>query len=119
VQADPATSNAPTVDTPHFVFPFQRGGNGHINVVEQDTIAHIMSCETVIALCPLGARQDRPEFGWDWPIYNAWPVNTTSLEQALQTFEPRGTVSDVTELAKTAQTWQRNIEVDIQIESET
>jgi phage baseplate assembly protein W len=119
VPADPATSNAPTIDLPHFVFPFRRGANGHVNVVEQDTIAHIMSCETVIAYCPLGARQERPEFGWDWPIYNAWPINTTSLEQALATFEPRGTISNVQELANQVGTWERDVQVQIEIRSDT
>jgi phage baseplate assembly protein W len=117
--ADPGKSSAPTVDLPHFAFPFVRGKNGHVNVLEQDTIEHVMSCEQVIATCPLGARQERPEFGWDWPVWDTWPLNLGGLEAALQTFEPRGIVSDITELANAVGSWVRDVNVDIQIRSET
>lgn len=84
-------SSATYPDRPHISHPFTRDPvTGSVRVVEQDTVEHIMSCETVIVLHPLGARQDRPEFGWAWPELANAPIDVGSLEQALRQFEPRG-----------------------------
>jgi phage baseplate assembly protein W len=78
-------------ECPHFSFPFQRSADGtSVQVVEQDTPEDIMCCENVIVHCPLGWRDDRPEFGWAWPELANVPLNVGSLEQALEQFEPRG-----------------------------
>jgi phage baseplate assembly protein W len=63
---------------------------GQVDVVEQDTVEHVMSCELVIVHCPVGYRDDRPEFGWAWPELATAPLNLGPLEQALKQFEPRG-----------------------------
>lgn len=77
-------------ELPHLQFPFTLGAGGSVNVVEQDTVEDIMSCELVIVYCPIGFRDDRPEFGWAWPELEGAPINVASLEQALHEFEPRG-----------------------------
>jgi phage baseplate assembly protein W len=103
-------------ELPHLSFPFQRDPvSGSVQVVEQDTVEHIMSCETVIVQHPLGYRQDRPEFGWAWPELENAPLNLGSLEQALQQFEPRGQASATQYLDVARAAVQ--VSVDVAIES--
>jgi phage baseplate assembly protein W len=83
----------PTI--PHFAFPFGRVG-GKIATVEQDSPAHVLACENVIARCPLGSRIERPDFGWRWPYMRMLPLDTTDLINALKRFEPRGNPSILT-----------------------
>ena len=85
------------IEIPHFSFPFKFDPVNGVAVVEQDTIEDVMSCEMVIASCPTGFRDDRPEFGWDWPELASVPLNLTALESALSEWEPRGK-PDATEL---------------------
>jgi phage baseplate assembly protein W len=77
------------VSTPHFAFPFVRGPGGRVNVVEQDTDEHVMACENVIVRCPVGFRDERPEFGIPWPDFKNAPLDVGGIEEALQRFEPR------------------------------
>ena len=79
------------IERPHIKFPFQRDpATGKVQVVEQDTPEHVMSCELVIVHCPVGFRADRPEFGWPFPEMRGAPLNLDALTQALEQFEPRG-----------------------------
>jgi phage baseplate assembly protein W len=103
------------IECPHIKFPFQRGINGKVQVVEQDTPAHIISCELVIVHCPLGARDDRPDFGWAWPELSNMPLNLASLEQALEQFEPRGD-ANATQYAGVA-AGVVNVQVNIEIDT--
>ena len=100
----------------HIPFPFERGPNGSVNVVEQDTDEHIMSCETVIVSHPLGYRHDRPEFGWAWPELETATLNLGSLEQALRQFEPRGSAT-ASQYADTAQAAVLHVSVVVAIQS--
>lgn len=102
----------PDVDVPHFSFPFQRGAAGQVETVEQDTIEHVMACENVIVRCPLGFRQDRPEFGWPFPEFQSTPLDLTELEAALRRFEPRGTVA-ASEYADAADAAVRHVPIEV------
>jgi phage baseplate assembly protein W len=103
-------------ERPHISFPFQRDPvTGSVQAVEQDSVEHIMSCETVIVQHPLGYRHDRPEFGWAWPELENAPLNLGSLEQALRQFEPRGKASATQYLDVARAAVQ--ISVDVAIES--
>jgi hypothetical protein len=77
-------------DNPHFAFPFERDSAGKVRVVEQDSSDHIMSCEHVVVRCPLGWRDERPEFGWPFPEFHNVPLDLGPLKAALERFEPRG-----------------------------
>jgi len=74
-------------ETPHFAYPFELNGDS-VNVVEQDTAEHVLACENVIVRCPVGFRQERPEFGWEFPEFRQ-TVDPAVLEEALRRFEPR------------------------------
>lgn len=78
-------------DIPHITWPFQRAPNGKVRVTEQDSPQHVASCEWAIIRCPLGFRQERPDFGWPFPTFADFPLDLTGLQQALKRFEPRST----------------------------
>lgn len=99
--------------TPHFAFPFERGKDGSVKVVEQDTQEHVMACENVIVRCPVGFREARPEFGWPWPEFRNAPLDVGELEEALRRWEPRS-IARAEEYADVADASLRNIEVEIE-----
>ena len=72
-------------ETPHWGFPFARG-----SYVEQDSAEHVGACEARIVSCPVGARQERPEFGIPWPMFAQLPLELGPIQAAMQRFEPRG-----------------------------
>jgi phage baseplate assembly protein W len=99
-------------DRPHFAFPFQRGENGSVNVVEQSTPEHVAACENVIVRCPTGFREARPEFGWPFPEFATVPISLEPLRAALRLFEPRGE-ADVQEYADAASASIRHISIEV------
>ena len=98
------------VETPHFAYPFELGST-NVNVVEQDTAEHVMACENVIVRCPIGFREDRPEFGWPFPEFRQ-SLNLDELEAALRRFEPRGTAT-ATEYVNLADAATREVTVEV------
>ena len=62
--------------------------------VEQDSLEHIDACAQVVIRCPLGFRDERPEFGWPFPEFGNIPLDVEPLEEALQRFgHPNGEAS--------------------------
>lgn len=74
---------------PHLKFPVQRGADGGLVWQEQGSEEQVLSCATLIARTPIGYRDERPEFGWDWPDLRLAPIDVTPLVNALNAFEPR------------------------------
>lgn len=107
------------VEIPHFAFPFERLPNGRVATVEQDTAAHIMACEDVITYCPLGARPERPEFGWRWPYMAQIPIDVSDLLAAQKRFEPRGNPTQVERTTQVAQEALGIVDLDVDIEIPT
>lgn len=102
------------VEIPHFAYPFQRDARGHVAVVEQDTPAHVGGCENVIVRCPLGFREERPDFGWPFPEFANVPIDPAGLMAALREFEPRGRAS-ASEWMDEADHAVRHISVDVEV----
>lgn len=100
------------VEIPHFAYPFGRGDNGKVAVVEQDTIEDVMACENVIVRCPIGFREERPDFGWAFPTFQTGELDLSSLTSALAQFEPRGD-ADVTPWEDEANAAVRNVTVEV------
>lgn len=100
-------------EIPHFKHPFQRGISGRVQVDEQDTPEHVLSCEARIVLCPTGFRRERPEFGWPWPEFAPAPIDLGPLENALRQFEPRGDAR-AEEWADTVDASTRSIKVHVE-----
>jgi phage baseplate assembly protein W len=103
------------VDRPHFSYPFRLDGD-KVAVVEQDTVEHVHSCENVIVRCPLGFRDERPEFGWPFPEFANIPIKVSGLEEALRTFEPRGRAR-AEEYADAAENAVRHISVTAEVDT--
>ncbi len=106
------------VGTPHFAWPFQRGANGKVQVVEQGTVEHVAACENMIVRCPVGWRLARPEFGWRFPTFKSVPLDMTPLTQALRTWEPRGD-ANAQEYADAAQAAARDVLVEVDVNEES
>ena len=106
---------------PHLQFPVRRGPDGKLVFVEQDSEAHVMSCANMIARCPSGYREDRPEFGWDWPDLDLIPVDPTPLVNALHAFEERiediQPVEDLAAQLAQAALGVQDIDLDLSIRS--
>lgn len=103
------------ISRPHFDFPFRRSPlTGKVAVVEQDTEAHVIACENTIVRCPLGFRDDRPDFGWDMPEFRPIPLDLQPLETALRKFEPRGkaTASQYLDAAEAA---TLHVPIDVEV----
>lgn len=100
-------------ELPHFAFPFERA-NGKVKVVEQDSEAHVMSCERSIAATPLGYRDERPDFGIPMPDYRT-RIDLDGIEQALRTWEPRSRLSseELLDLVKYA-TGEREAVIEVE-----
>jgi hypothetical protein len=73
---------------PHLRMPLQRGANGKLVAVEQESPAHISSQEAAVALCPLGFREERPDFGWRIPFLAPGPPDPQPLVDALDALVP-------------------------------
>jgi hypothetical protein len=105
---------------PHFSLPFGRDpSTGKVSVVEQDTAEHVMSCETMIVVHPLGFRDERPDFGWAWPEFRSLPLDLGALQEALTRLEPRGKPGVAVEYADVADASVRHVSIDVQIGSES
>ena len=101
-------------DTPHFSWPFTRGaGTAGVVTVDQDTHPHRLSQAAVVAVCQLGAREDRPEFGWNQPAFTG-DANLEELGAALAEFAPDAdyTLKDLSTIVELAQ-GERSVEVEV------
>src|SRR5689334_10848137 len=99
-------------EIPHFAYPFNRGENGKVAVVEQDEPEHVMSCVNVIVRCPLGFRVDRPEFGWEFPQFRN-TVDGRAVVDAIRRFEPRAVELHAREIVNAADAATREVEVEV------
>ena len=102
---------------PHFSFPFTLTDTG-AETVEQGSTEHIMAQAQVIAYCPLGYRQERPEFGWPWPDLQVMPIDADALVQALNRYleSPVTAVAEIDpEALANAALGIQNMTIDIQI----
>ena len=98
-------------DAPHFAFPFRRGTDGKVEVVEQSSDRHIYGQEYAVVSTPLGFRLDRPDFGWPWPEFSNLPLDLGPLRRALTRLVPESN-ADVTEWADKASQAVRHVRVE-------
>jgi phage baseplate assembly protein W len=102
-------------ERPHFAFPFVRAPAGGVLVVEQDTLEHVDACCQLIVRCPAGWREERPEFGWQFPEFRNAPIDPAPVVTALQRFEPRATNVRASEWADLANDAVRHLSVDVEV----
>jgi len=75
-------------DRPHFSYPFERGADGKVKVVEQGSTQHVTTQQFHVLLTPLGFRVDQPDFGWPFPEFATAPIDLGPLELALHRWVP-------------------------------
>jgi phage baseplate assembly protein W len=100
------------MDRPHFAYPFQRGANNRVNVVEQDSIEHVDTQANIVVRCPTGFRVDKPEFGWPFPEFHNVPIDTAALQAAITRWVGAHVTAD--EYAEAADQAMRRIDVEVQ-----
>lgn len=99
------------MDRPHFAYPFQRGANGSVTVVEQDTTDDVDTQVNVLLRCPVGFRDDNPSFGWPFPEFHNAPIDTGALQAAVTRWV--GAEVNADEYAETADISMRRIDVEV------
>lgn len=72
---------------PQLAAPFTIARSGPV-VVEQGSEANIASNVYNVAVCPIGFRQDLPEFGVPSLVDGHYPVDLATLEGAIHRWEP-------------------------------
>jgi phage baseplate assembly protein W len=73
---------------PHFSYPFRFGGP-QAAVSEQDSLEEIADCCATVLLCPLGYRDELPEFGLPPQTFASPAPDRDEIRGALETWEPR------------------------------
>jgi hypothetical protein len=104
------------IEHPHFQMPLQRGSDGKLNVVEQATPEHVASQEVSVALCPVGFRDERPDFGWAIPVMGTVPPDPQQLVEALDRLVPLPrprTASTYMTLATDPSAWTIQVKAEV------
>jgi len=78
-------------ELPHFSYPFRFGGP-HAAVTEQDSLDEIADCCAAILLCPLGYRDELPEFGLPPQTFATPAPSRDEVRAALEKWERRAAV---------------------------
>lgn len=84
------------VETPHFSYPFRFAaapGGTAIAVAEQDSLDEIADAVVRITNTEVGSRDELPEFGVTYPLFEQTPVDMETLVEELREWEPRATLS--------------------------
>src|SRR3954447_13084046 len=109
------------VEFPHFQLPFRfESVKGVLEaaVHEQDTVDEIATCVEVVIRCPIGFRDELPEFGVPTTaLFNQAPLDLAKARGAVNRWEPRADV-DYSESGSIFDEGIRNIGIQIQPESE-
>lgn len=80
------------VETPHFSYPF-RFADGAAAVVEQDSLDEVSDAVLRITNTEKGERDDLPEFGVTYPLFDQVPVDMERLTEEIREWEPRANLS--------------------------
>jgi phage baseplate assembly protein W len=88
----------------HFALPFTFA-NGRANVVDQDSTDDVTACVEAVLRCPLGWRDELPEFGIADQALREGGADLDELRVAVERWEPRAAVAltagDIVALAQT------------------
>jgi hypothetical protein len=75
-------------DIPHLKLPLQLHGTSFM-MTEQDSDEEIADCVEAIIRCPVGFREDLPEFGMPEQTFASPSADITAMENAIIAWEPR------------------------------
>jgi hypothetical protein len=71
------------VATPHFAYPFAFNAKGEAIVVEQDGEADWRARAANVAVCPVGFREDLPEYGVPPLLFATIPIDVAGIREAI------------------------------------
>lgn len=97
----------------HFAYPFERGPDGDLNMVEQDTPEHVMAQVNTVVRYPVGYLAEEPDFGIPWPDFRQAPIDARAIADAVVAQVPDAADVSVTEFADAAGAAYRTVELDI------
>lgn len=80
---------ASNVGIPHFSYPFRFKADGHAAVNEQDTEEDIIDCTIALLKCPLGFRDELPDFGVRDNLFTEGDLDLNEIRIALEMWEER------------------------------
>lgn len=98
---------------PHMDYPFRFGSDGHVVPVEQDSEDDILACAIAIMKCPLGFRDELPDFGVREQLFSEGPIDTEEIRVALEVWEERA-IPIVTEDEETLYNLVRLIKIQME-----
>jgi phage baseplate assembly protein W len=75
------------VAVPKFALPF-RAANGMLVVNEQDSLADVATCVTILLATPRGTRLELPDYGIGDPLFTT-SLDTAEIAAQLARYEPR------------------------------
>jgi hypothetical protein len=76
------------MDAPHFDLPFRFGADGQLATVEQGSTKDVYNKVATLALCPLGFRDELPEFGWPQPVFESTPLDLAQRQALTDEWVP-------------------------------
>ena len=82
-------------DLPHIALPIQILGSAFATN-QEGTNDEVAACVAAIVAFPLASRDEAPDFGIADPTFSVRPIDTTEIEEAVETWEPRASV-EITE----------------------
>lgn len=77
---------------PHFGLPFAFDATGSATVVEQDSLADIAECVTILAACNRGRRIELPDYGITDPTFHT-TFDSPELIAQVARYEPRAQIA--------------------------
>lgn len=94
------------VEVPKFPAHFKFTGTG-VQTVEQDGPEDVAACVYRTAVCPVGWREDLPEFGIRSPLFQTIPLSLDVLREEISRWEPRASLLTTEEEEHLRAAWRQ------------
>lgn len=82
-------------DPGHFAMPFRFVATNGVTdavTVAQDSPEEVRTSIEVLLRCPLGFREELPEFGVPSPLFGQAPLSTDLIKRSVEQWEPRASI---------------------------
>lgn len=90
-------------DVPHLALPLSLSGMNEVTRTvaiafttnQQGSTDEVAACVAVVCSFPRGSREEAPDFGIEDPEFQLRPIDTSDVQAACETYEPRAVVQVV------------------------
>ncbi len=96
---------------PHFQYPFAFNARGQSKVVEQDSPGDLEARAANVCVCPIGFREDQPEYGIPELLFGTIPLDISTVQEEVARWANLDV--EVTEHAKALEVATRLLEVGV------